>query len=65
MKLKNNGNLGRKLVGIFGEVTYLRASLIPADKGSADKLLAEEGVKSVFPLDCALGVDVLPFKHNH
>lgn len=62
MKLKNNGNLGRKLVGIFGEVTYLRASLIPADKGSADKLLAEEGVKSVFPLDCALGVDVLPFK---
>ena len=62
MVLKNNGNLSRKLIGIFGEVTYLRAALIPADHDSADRLFAEEGIKSIFPLDCALGVDVLPFK---
>lgn len=62
MVLKNNGNLSRKLTGLFGEVTYSRASLIPADKQSASILLETEGVKSIFPLDCELGVDVLPFK---
>lgn len=62
MVLKNNGNLRRKLIGIFGEVTYTRASLIPADRSSADRLFAEAEIKSVFPLDCALGVDALPFK---
>ena len=62
MVLKNNGNLSRKLTGTFGEIEYSRASLIPADKQSAAILLKEEKKKSVFPLDCALGVDVLPFK---
>ena len=60
--LKNNGNLPRKLTGTFGEIEYSRASLIPADKQSAAILWKTEQKKSVFPLDCALGVDVLPFK---
>ena len=62
MVLKNNANLERKLIGTFGEVHYSRASMIPADKDSAAILWDTEGVKSIFPLDCALGVDALPFK---
>lgn len=62
MVLKNNGNLTRKLIGTFGEIEYSRASLIPADQASARLLLETENRKSIFPLDCALGVDILPFK---
>lgn len=62
MVLKNNANLERKLIGTFGEIHYSRTSMIPADKKSAAILHGTEGVKSIFPLDCALGVDVLPFK---
>jgi hypothetical protein len=60
--LKNNANLTRKLIGTFGEIEYSRASLIPADQDSARTLWEKENRKSIFPLDCALGVDVLPFK---
>ena len=60
--LKNNANLERKLIGTFGEIHYSRTSMIPADKNSAAILRDTEGVKSIFPLDCALGVDGLPFK---
>lgn len=60
--LKNNANLTRKLTGTFGDIEYSRASLIPADKTSAKILWETENRKSIFPLDCALGVDVLPFK---
>lgn len=62
MVLKNNGNLTRKLTGTFGEINYPRASLIPADQDSARILWETEKRKSIFPLDCTLGVDVLPFK---
>lgn len=62
MVLKNNANLSRKLIGLFGEIEYSRASLIPADKESARILLETENRKSIFPLDIELGVDVLPFK---
>ena len=62
MVLKNNANLSRKLTGVFGEIQYSRASLIPSDKDSAKLLWETEKKKSVFPLDCALGVDALPFK---
>lgn len=62
MVLKNNANLTRKLIGTFGEIKYSRASLIPADKESAKILFEKEKRKSIFPKDCALGVDVLPFK---
>lgn len=62
MVLKNNANLTRKLIGTFGEIKYSRASLIPADKESAHTLWEMEKVKSIFPLDNALGVDALPFK---
>ena len=60
--LKNNGNFKRKLIGIFGEIEYSRASLVPADKASAEKLWETEKKRSIFPLDCYLGVDDLPFK---
>ena len=60
--LKNNANLTRKLTGTFGDIEYSRASLIPADKASAKILWETENRKSIFPLDCALGIDALPFK---
>lgn len=62
MVLKNNGNLTRKLTGTFGEIEYSRASLIPTNQDSTRILWETENRKSIFPLDCALGVDVLPFK---
>lgn len=65
MVLKNNGNLSRKLIGTFGEIEFSRTTLIPSDKMSAAKLFESEGVKSVFPLDIALGIDALPFKITH
>ena len=34
----------------------------PADKASADALVDKHGLKMVFPLDSALGIDRLPFK---
>ena len=62
MSLKNNGRLTKKIIGLFGEVTYTRSSLIPTNNESAARLLDSEGLKSIFPLDNVFGVANLPFK---
>lgn len=49
-------------MGIFGEISYSRSVLIPADKRSAKKLWETEQIKSIAPVDCVLGIDILPFK---
>ena len=48
--------------GYIREVRYSRAFMLPADKDRAANLSDTEGVKSIFPLYCALGVDALLFK---
>ncbi len=60
--LKNNGPQLRKIQGLFGTVLYVRSSLVSVDRESAKNLFEMKQVKSVVPLDCLLGVDVLPFK---
>lgn len=61
MTLKNNGLQSRRILGIFGWIEYSRTSLVPSDSVSKARLELE-GINSVCPLDCALGVDRLPFK---
>ena len=62
MVLKNNGRFQRSVIGIFGEITFKRTVLVPADQESREKLLKMHGTKSIVPLDCALKIDNLPFK---
>ena len=45
-----------------GLIKYSRSVLFPADCRSAERLAQLSGVKSVAPLDEALGTDNLPFK---
>jgi hypothetical protein len=47
---------------LHGKVTFSRYILRPDGKASKSKLLATEGIKSVAPLDCYLGIAGLPFK---
>ena len=62
MVLRNNGLYSRSVIGVFGKITYKRTALKPADPESARRLMELESIKSVFPLDCLLGVDKVPFK---
>lgn len=43
-------------------VSIVRRRLRPVDRESRDLLLKSEGVRSIAPLDCFLGIDRLPFK---
>lgn len=43
-------------------VSLTRRRLRPVNRESRELLLREEGVKSIAPLDCFLGIDKLPFK---
>lgn len=47
---------------LHGPLRYSRTILIPADRGSGTALLETLCVKSVCPLDDALGISRLPFK---
>jgi hypothetical protein len=47
---------------LYGKLTFSRYVLRPDGKDNLDRLIASEGVKSVAPLDCFLGVARLPFK---
>lgn len=43
-------------------ISIVRRRLRPVDKESKELLFGKEGVKSIAPLDCFLGIDKLPFK---
>ena len=43
-------------------MVYGRTVYVPKNKSSADLLLSKYGLKTVVPLDMALGIDNLPFK---
>lgn len=47
---------------MHGKLKYSRNILIPADAESGKRLFELDGVKSIAPLDCALGIAHLPFK---
>lgn len=62
MVLKNKGTVSKTLTTLYGLIKFSRTQLVPADSGSFSKLLSLTGNKSIYPLDCYLGIDKLPFK---
>ena len=62
MILKNKGRYPKLITTLFGEIKYYRTQLVPKDKTELSKLESLTGQKSIYPLDCFLGVDNLPFK---
>lgn len=62
MKLKTHKKISKQLLTTEGFITYRRYICRPADQNSTDILLKTENIKTVAPLDIALGVNNLPFK---
>lgn len=52
----------RNITTLNGVVSITRRRLKPVNRENKEFLLREEGVKSIAPLDCFLGIDRLPFK---
>ena len=63
--MKNNGLVEITILTTHGPVSFTRTRLIPADAESKQKLLESEGTASIFPMDCALGIDKYPFKMTY
>lgn len=62
MRLTNKGSYSRELITTKGKIRFSRTLLVPGDSESACKFFAEEKIKSVAPVDVALGIDKIPFK---
>ena len=62
MVLKNKGTVSKTLTTLYGQIKFSRTQLVPTDGDSLSKLISITGNKSVYPLDCYLGIDKLPFK---
>ena len=65
MILVNNVRTSRRIWTLFGKITYERTFLIAQNAAQSKLLFETEGVHGIFPKDCALGVDRLPFKATH
>ena len=65
MILRNNGLEPITILTTSGPVTFKRTRLIPADEESKKRLLELENVKSIYPMDSALGIDRYPFKMTY
>lgn len=52
----------RSIITLNGVVSIVRRRLRPVNKENKELLLKTEGIKSVAPLDCYLGINKLPFK---
>ena len=63
--LKNNGLYEITILTSHGPVTFKRTRLIPEDPESKQKLLEKENISSIYPMDCALGIDKYPFKMTY
>jgi len=60
--LKNDKKDVINIVTTKGKLTIRRTVLRPSDKPSLEKLLSDENIRCIVPLDIALGIDKLPFK---
>jgi hypothetical protein len=60
--LKNKLRVAKKLLTIYGEITFTRTMLAPVNRSNAAALSRLCGAKNVYPLDEFLGIDGLPFK---
>ncbi|MDE7311066.1 MAG: hypothetical protein K2N87_05510 [Eubacterium sp.] len=52
----------KEIVTLHGKLSFSRVILRPFGSESKKLLLDTEGIKSVAPLDCYLGIDRIPFK---
>lgn len=62
MILKNQGRFTKTILTMHGKITFSRTMLIGIDAETTAELKKVTGESSVFPLDCALGIDKIPFK---
>ena len=62
IRLKHKEKRSKTILTLEGQVTFSRAVYVPTDKESAELLLELHGLKTVAPLDIALGLNNLPFK---
>ncbi len=60
--MRTHRRANRLIYTIHGPLHYDRAMLIPENPESKEALLKNAHMKSVFPLDDALGISKLPFK---
>ena len=65
MILSNKGRGEKTILTLCGSITYSRTILMSDDQESAARLRELYGVKSVVPVDDALGVSKLPFKMTY
>lgn len=63
--LVNNVKSSRTILTLFGTVTYERTFLAAKNAEHSKRLYEAEGVKGIFPKDCALGIDKMPFKATY
>jgi len=50
------------MVTTLGQISFSRYSLIPPNAHHREKLIEISGVRSIFPMDCYLGIANLPFR---
>ena len=62
MMLKNQGRFAKTILTTHGKITFERTMLIGIDADVVSTLKEAVGESSIFPLDCALGIDRIPFK---
>ncbi len=62
MILKNQGRFAKTILTTHGKITFERTMLIGVNAQTTKLLKDMSGESSIFPLDCALGIDKIPFK---
>ena len=62
MILKNQGRFSKQILTMHGRLPFERTMLIGVDNETTQTLKRLTGESSIFPLDCALGIDKVPFK---
>lgn len=63
--LTNKGNYCRSILTTSGELNYTRTMLVPRTREDMAILMNKTGQKSIFPLDCLLKTDKVPFKMTY
>lgn len=62
MILVNNVKVSKRILTLYGYVKYERTFLVAMNAEHSSRLYEAEGVRGIYPKDCALGIDKTPFK---
>ena len=60
--MRTNKRYQRSILTKYGKIVFSRYDLRPKTKEDYEKLMEQEGISAVVPLDCYLGLNNLPFK---